>query len=175
VRPVAHRDGRAAGPMAGVWGLGALALALLGLIAWMLADLEPGVLDLQFAFSPRAFGEVVHAWSAEQLAAYRWHLVVDGLLLGVYGAFGVLFVGRSGLFAHVSARLTWLARACLPLAAVFDGAENALHGWLTAAPRFGVPAVYAASGVCASLKWALLLLFVLLVAHALRTAADAGE
>lgn len=157
--------------MAVVWGLGALVVALFAVIAWMLADLEPGVLDLQFAFSPRAWSAVVHAWSAEQLAAYRRHLAVDGLLLLAYAAFGVLFVGRSTVFAGASARVTRLARWCLPLAAVFDGTENLLHAWLTAAPRFGVPAVYAASALCASLKWALPLGFALLVAHALRTAA----
>jgi len=61
-------------------------------------------------------------------------------------------------------------RWALPAAAAFDGAENLLHGWLTAAPRFGVTLPYAASALCSSLKWALLCGFALAVAAALAQA-----
>ena len=43
-----------------VWITGLLALALFAGLAWQLAPLEPGVLALQLAVTPRAFGEIVH-------------------------------------------------------------------------------------------------------------------
>lgn len=155
-----------------VWltGLAALAL-LLGLAGW-LWGLRPGIVQLQLAFTPRAFGEIVHAWSPVQLERYRVQLWVDGLLLLSYGAFGWLLVGRTLLFARSSRWLAGLARWALPLAAVFDATENVLHFWLTAAPRFGVPTVYAVSAGASSIKWLLLLCFGALVVHALAKAQD---
>jgi hypothetical protein len=55
----------------------------------------------------------------------------------------------------------------MPLAAAFDAAENGLHAWLTAAPRFGAAQAYAIAGACSSAKWALLAAFALGVALAL--------
>ena len=150
-----------------VWSFGIAAAVLFAGLAWMLAPLDPGVLTLQFAFTPQAFASVIHAWSAEQLALYRAHLPFDFLLLGCYGAFGYLLAARTRLFAawHGAARAA--ARWALPVAAAFDAGENALHAWLTAAPRFGVPLPYAAAALCAALKWALLCGFALAVALAL--------
>lgn len=155
-----------------VWltGLGALAL-LLGL-AFYLLDLKPGVVQLQLAFTPRAFGEIVHGWSPEQLARYRVQLGIDGLLLLCYGVFGWLLVGRTRLFAGTSPWVACLARWALPVAALFDAAENVLHFWLTAAPRFGVPTVYAVSASASSIKWLLLFCFGALVVHAWAKAED---
>jgi len=72
-----------------VWTSGLLALALLAGLAWYLSPLEPGVVALQFAFTPRAFGEIIHFWSPEDLLRYRRHLPVDFLLLAAYGSFGL--------------------------------------------------------------------------------------
>lgn len=158
-----------------VWLSGIAALALFAGIAWYLAPLEPNVLALQLSFSPRAFATVVHAWSPEQLARFRWHLLPDFALLGCYGAFGYLLVSRSGLFTHFRPALRRAALWSLPLAAAFDAAENVLHWWLTATPRFGVVLPYLASGACAALKWLLLLGFALAAVLALaRAAAPAG-
>ena len=133
----------------------------------MLAPLEPGVAALQFAFTPRAFASAVHAWPPEHLALYRAHLPVDFLLLAAYGSFGWLLATRSAVFAPCRARLRRLAAWALPLAACFDAVENGLHGWLTAAPRFGLPALYVLAASASTLKWLLLLGFVALVVHAM--------
>ena len=45
--------------------------------------------------------------------------------------------------------------------------ENGLHGWFTAAPRFGVPQLYAVSAGCSLLKWALMISFAVAMALAL--------
>lgn len=133
----------------------------------MLAPLDPGVLNLQFAFTPQAFASVIHAWSPEQLVLYRAHLPFDFVLLGCYGAFGYLLAARSALFVSWRPAARAAARWALPAAAAFDAVENFLHAWLTAAPRFGVALPYAASALGSTLKWALLCGFALAVALAL--------
>ncbi len=146
--------------------LGALLLLLFLGLAWYLLPLNPGVLELQFAFTPRAFGQIIHAWSAEHLARYRTHLPADVVLLLVYGAFGYLLATRTSALSTLSPGARRLASLCMPLAAAFDAVENGFHWWLTAAPRFGVPLVYALSATSASLKWALLLLFGITLVYA---------
>lgn len=151
----------------GVWLSGLAALALFAGLAWYLAPLEPGVLALQLAWTPRAFGAIVHFWSDADLARYRSHLPVDCALLVAYGSFGYLAGTRTGLFGGSSARVRRIGTWLLPSAAVFDALENGFHWWLTETPRFGMPLVYAASAGCAWLKWLLLLGFLLLAARAL--------
>jgi len=146
--------------------LGVAALLLLLGLGVYLAPLEPGVLALQFAATPRAFGLVIHLWTAEQLALYRSHFAADFALLACYGAFGWRLSRRTPLFARAPARARKLLPWTLPLAAAFDAAENALHLWLTAEPRFGVAPLYLASASCAALKWTLLLGFALAALHA---------
>ncbi|MBM3391082.1 MAG: hypothetical protein FJY34_03795 [Betaproteobacteria bacterium] len=153
--------------MRAAWGLGASALALFGAIVLYLAPLEPGVLQLQFALTPRAFGAVMHFWSPQDLARYRAHLPWDFLLLMLYAAFGWLFARRSPLFAHSTPAARAAAAWLLPAAAIFDAAENALHLWLTAAPRFDLAPLYALSALSAAAKWALLIAFSIVVLRAL--------
>lgn len=147
--------------------LAVVVLALLAGIGWYLAPLHPNVVVLQFAFTPQAFGEVIHRWPAEHLARYRAHLPADGLLLLAYAALGYQLAVRTVLFATVPAALRALAKWLLPVAAVFDAAENILHWWLTAAPRFGVDWPYQLAAACAALKWSLLFGFGLLTLYAL--------
>ncbi len=150
-----------------LWLTGLASLALLGGLAWTLAPLKPGVVALQLAFTPQAFGRIVHAWPNEHLQRYLAHLPVDGLLLVCYGVFGYLLATRTALFLRSSLRVQQWARWLMPLAALFDAVENALHAWLASAPRFGVPWAYAVSATSSSLKWLLLLAFAGLVILAL--------
>lgn len=150
-----------------VWFFGIAAGVMFAGLAWMLAPLDPGVLTLQFAYSPLAFASVIHAWSPEQLALYRAHLPFDFILLGSYGAFGYLLALRSTLFASWRPAARAAARWTLPVAAAFDVGENVLHEWLTAMPRFGVTLPYLAAALCSTLKWALLCGFAIAVASAL--------
>lgn len=154
-----------------VWLSGVSALVLCAGIAFYLAPLQPNVLALQLAFSPRAFAEIIHAWSSDDLLRYRAHLPYDCLLLICYGSFGWLLVSRTTLFAAKPAALRMAALWLLPLAAVFDAAENAFHWWLTDVPRFGIAWAYAAAAACAAGKWLLLLAFVLALLYAF----DSGE
>ncbi len=153
-----------------VWLTGIASLLLFAGLAWYLAPLQPGVLALQFAFTPRAFATVVHAWLPENLHRYRSHLPFDFILLGCYGTFGYLLASRSALFARYSTTARTAVIWLLPLAAAFDAAEDALHWWLTAAPRFGVTLLYITSALCSTFKWALLAGFAIAVIHALARA-----
>lgn len=150
-----------------LWLSGALVVILAAIVAWIVAPLSPGVLVLQFAWTPRTFGEIVHLWPPEDLARYRAHLWVDGALLLAYGVLGYLLGTQTRLFAPLSLRLRRLAPFVLPLAAAFDAVENVLQAWLTAMPRFDVAPVYLASAACSALKWGLLFVFGALLLWAL--------
>jgi len=148
------------------WLSGTIALILFGAIAWYLAPLKPGIFALQLAFTPRAFGEIIHFWSEQDLARYRAHLPVDFGLILAYSVFGYSLASRTRLWSAFSRFWSAFARWCLPGAGVFDAVENVLHGWLTEVPRFDVPLVYAVSASCSLTKWLLLAAFALLVACA---------
>ena len=99
--------------MRGVWLAGGAALALLCALGVYLAPLQPNILALQFAFTPRAFGEVVHQWTGEPLHRFRMHLVADYALLVSYGLFGYLLSTRTQVFHAFEGRrqrwVTWTA------------------------------------------------------------------
>jgi hypothetical protein len=149
-----------------VWITGLAALVLFAGMAWYLRALEPGVLALQLAYTPKSFGAIVHVWSADQLARYRNHIPVDYALLLAYGAFGWLLASRAAAFRSLPAPARHAARWSLPLAALFDATENAFHWWLTAMPRFGNPEIYLFTTACSLLKWALLVGFGYLTVYA---------
>ena len=155
-----------------VWATGVASLLLFVALAWYLAPLDPGVLALQFAFTPRAFAQVVHAWPPEHLLRYRVHLPLDVVLLAGYGAFGYLLASRSRIFASYTRPVRFGATWALPLAAAFDAAEDALHWWLTESPRLGVAWPYLVSAVCSTLKWAVWAAFAVAVGLALVRAKD---
>lgn len=150
-----------------VWLTGLATAILAGGIAWYLAPLAPGVLVLQFSFTPRAFGEVIHFWSADELQRFRNHLPADCLLLLGYGLFGWLLARRTQVFQALDAAGRRWAAWALPLAAACDATENACHWWLSEVPRFGItwPYLLAAGSACA--KWALLMAFALTIVFAL--------
>lgn len=142
-----------------VWLLALGVTALFLGLAWYLAPLEPGVLSLQLTFTPRAFGQIVHTWTPEQLERYRAHFPADFVLLVAYARLGHALASRGVFAARDSTRARWL----LPAAAACDAMENALHLWLTAAPRLDTYWPYPLAGAAAGLKWLLILGFAIWV------------
>ncbi len=139
-------------------------MALFAGLAWYLAPLHPSIVFLQLAFDAQSFGGIVHAWPPAHLQRYRLHLWVDFALIASYAVFGYLLVMRAAVFDTMQ-RHWRLAVACLlPVAALFDVAENMLHLWLTEVPRFGVRWLYPVAASCSSVKWALLIVFGLCIA-----------
>lgn len=157
--------GRRAVPV--LWIAGAAAPVLFVGLAWYLAPLDPGIVAIQFAFTPKSFAAIVHAWPPQHLLRYRAHFPFDFVLLACYGAWGYLVATRTALFADRTAPCRTAAAFALPFAAIFDAAENVLQLWLTAAPRFGVPLPYVISTICSALKWLLMVAFALALVHAL--------
>ncbi|MBI3148629.1 MAG: hypothetical protein HYZ17_08985 [Betaproteobacteria bacterium] len=141
--------------MRALWLTGGLGLLLFVGLSIFLAPLEPSVLRLQFAFTPRAFGQIVHTWQVEGLARYRAHFPADFALLLSYAVFGYLLARRTRLAAMGGVWARWL----LPAAALADALENVLHLWLTAAPRLAVFWPYPLAASAASCKWLLVLAF----------------
>ncbi len=158
--------------MRAVWVSGGLALILAAATVWMVAPLSPGAVVLQFAWTPRGFGEIVHLWPPADLARYRLHLPLDTALLLAYGSFGWLLATRTALFARLARPGRAFGRFGLPLAAAFDAAENAFHWWLTEVPRFDASTTYLVSSACSACKWSLLLGFGALVLYALARGPD---
>jgi hypothetical protein len=158
--------------MRAVWASGVLAAVLFIGVFWYLSSLKPGIIPLQIAWQPQTFGGIIHLWSEADLARYRSHLPVDFVVLLAYAVFGWLLAKRTAVFRPLAPAVRLFARACLPLAAVFDAAENAFHWWLTEMPRFDTPATYLMSTTCSAFKWGLLIGFGVLVLHALARAED---
>ena len=150
------------------WILGITSLLLLAAVMVYLSPLQPNVLALQFTFTPQSFQAVLDAWQPEGVFRYRVHLPVDYGLLVCYGAFGYVLATRTLVFAASSPLARAWGRWLMPLAALSDAVENALHGYLTS--HGGVqpaPVFYAAAGCSSVLKWALLALFLVSVVMAL--------
>lgn len=152
--------------MIAVWLAGLASAALAAGIAWHLAPLTPAALLLQFAFTPRAFGEIIHFWSAADLQRFRAHLPADCLLLFSYGLFGYLLARHSGVFQTLGGIGRRWATWALPAAALLDAVENGCHWWLTEVPRFAITWPYLLAAGSASAKCALLAAFGLTVVFA---------
>lgn len=136
------------------WALGGASLLLLLALGAYLAPLQPNIVVLQFSFTPAAFAEVLAQWRPEGVLRYRLQLLMDYALLLCYGTFG-----------YVAARAWRVARWLMPLAALCDALENALHWHLSAPLTEGAahlsPWLYVAAGVSATFKWLLLGAFLL--------------
>ena len=76
----------------------------------------------------------------------------------------VALARRTAVFATYGPRGRRLACWLMPVAALCDAAENALHAWLTEVPRFGLEPVYALAGTVSLTKWLLLMAFAAAVA-----------
>jgi hypothetical protein len=128
-----------------------------------LHPLEPSIVVLQFTFSEAAFQAVLRAWGIAGVALYRSHFPADFVLLLCYGTWGIVqgraWAGRARGRTH-AAGLVWT----LPLAAVADAVENAVH--LSLMDDQGGTAAwwYAAAGGAAALKWLGIVLFIVAAA-----------
>lgn len=128
-------------------------------LAYVLGDRHPNIICLQLSFSAERYWGILGAWGAEGLQAYRRHFAADFVHLCIYALFGHVLATRGGLFPDCDTRASGRLACLLPLAALFDLAENLLQLRLLAGP-FGVPSVIIPlSGLCSSVKWTLVLVF----------------
>lgn len=141
-------------------GLAGVAVAVSQVhLARLVGAYRPNILFLQLSFSPERYWGILRAWGLEGLQAYRGHFAADWLHLCLYALFGYLLAHRGGLFVETENRASGRLAALLPLAALFDVAENLLQLRLLAGP-FGAPsALIPLSAACSLLKWGLVVVF----------------
>ncbi|WP_146139329.1 hypothetical protein [Simplicispira suum] len=139
--------------------LGLAALAVFIGIAVYLAPLEPGILRLQFSFTASSFQGVLEQWQAHGIALYRAHFSADFVLLVLYGAFGFAYGRQCAAARAMHRRLAWLVVWSLPVAALADAGENALHLLLTDGRPAAASTLYALAALAATAKWLAILAF----------------
>lgn len=128
-------------------------------LAHLVGARRPNIVCLQLSFSAERYWGILSAWGADGLRAYRGHFAADFLHLCIYALFGHVLATRGGLFPDCDSRASARLASLLPLAALFDLAENLLQLRLLAGP-FGAPSMtIPVSAVCSSVKWGLVLVF----------------
>lgn len=149
------------------WILGLTSLTLLAALAAYLSPLQPDILALQFTFDQASFQAILEAWKPEGVLRYRSHLPIDYGLLLCYGAFGYVLASKTAIFTKFSpATERWLPWV-MPLAALCDAVENSLHWRFTSGLQQAESSLYLVAGISATLKCALLGVFLVSVLIAL--------
>jgi hypothetical protein len=142
-----------------VWVPGLTSLALLIALAVYLLPLHPNIVALQFTFTAADFGSVLGTWTPQGVALFRAHLPVDCLLLLDYGVFGYLLARHTSVFSRSTVPVQRFLLWAMPLAAVCDLGENALHWYLTSGVASAAPGWYLLAGLCSMSKFALMGVF----------------
>lgn len=142
--------------------LAVVCVVLLAGMGWYLLPLRPNMVALQtLVFTPADFHAILDAWGQQGVQRFRNHLPVDGFLLLGYGALGYLLAVQTTLFSQWSGTARKAVALMLPAAAAFDAVENLLQWQLSALQAPTEPLWYLLSGTSSTLKWLLIVLFVL--------------
>ena len=142
--------------------LAVVCVVLLAGMGWYLLPLRPNMVALQtLVFTPADFHAILDAWGPQGVQRFRNHLPVDGFLLLGYGALGYLLTVHTALFSQWSGAARKAVALMLPAAAAFDAVENLLQWQLSALQAPTEPFLYLVSGTASTLKWLLIVLFVL--------------
>lgn len=148
-----------------LWLSGSLALLLFLAMVVFTLPLRPGIPCLQLTYSETAFQAILAQWGPNGMARFRTHFAIDFPVLISYGLFGYLLGSWSSLFKAQTATLRRLMTWMLPAAAGMDAAENLLHLYLIAGPPAMPEMLYLAAGSIASIKWLLIVIFVIGTAY----------
>ena len=132
-------------------------------IGGLLYQLRPNIFVLQLSFRSDRYWAVLGQWGEAGMRSYRAHLPWDFAHLFIYAAFGYVLATRVGLFDDANSATARRAAWMLPLAAVFDLAENLFQVHLLGGP-FGVESLAVPlSACCSAIKWGLAAGFALIV------------
>jgi hypothetical protein len=139
--------------------VGVAAAVLFVTMAIHAAPLQPSIPRIQFTFSEASFNSILAQWRPDGVSRFTWHFAIDFPFLVSYGIFGYLLARnrslQAGDFGWPSVLVAW----ALPVAAVLDAAENALHLSFVLAAA-GLPAwLYPLAGGVATAKWVLIVAF----------------
>ena len=144
-------------------------------LGYLLHQLRPNIFVLQLSFQSDRYWAVLGQWGEAGLRSYRAHLPWDFAHLFIYAAFGYVLATRAGLFGDpdspAARRTAWM----LPLAAVFDLAENLFQVHLLGGPFGAESLAIPLSACCSAVKWSLAAGFALIIAwRVLRKSARIG-
>ena len=143
-----------------------LSALLFSAMAIYTSPLDPGIPSIQLTFTEAAFNSILHRWNAAQIDVFKRHFLLDYPFLACYGSLGYLISRRTVLFARFSPHAQKLLSFSLPLAALADGVENALHLRLLYGAATVDQGQYLAAGMVATTKWLLILFYVAAAIHA---------
>jgi hypothetical protein len=130
-------------------------------MALYLLPLEPSIVSLQFSFTESDFKWILGRWQTAGVCRFKAHFAADFPFLVCYGLFGYVLVARTNTLNAVAPRLKSLLIWTMPAAAMADIFENILQLRLLDIKIGLSPIWYAALGAAATVKWLLLVLFVL--------------
>jgi hypothetical protein len=130
------------------------------------APLEPSIPAIQLTFSEHAFRSILDRWQAAGVSRFKTHFLFDFPLLVSYGCFGYAVSRQTALFRRLHGRTRSLLAWSLPTAAIADAIENVLHLGFVFASGTVPGSLYFVSGGVASIKWLLIIIFVLAAAYA---------
>lgn len=150
-----------------VIGSGVVGAVIFGAMIRVVGALDPSVGAIQFTFTEAAFRRILDAWGPEGRVRFATHFTYDYVFLGCFGLFGwalgAWLAGRLERPRWLRALLPWV----MPAAAVGDAVEDVLQQSLAAAIPGSRPALaYLVAGVAATLKWALIAMFIAFVGWA---------
>jgi hypothetical protein len=148
------------------WIFGAISLALALGLGIYTRSLKPSVFRAQLTYNEESFRRVLAQWTPEGREVFAAHFRADYLFLVAYAGFGYFLArhlapGPGVLPSWLMLVFPWL----LPVAAAFDATENILHQRFLSALPGALPAFwFVVSGVAASAKWLLVVIFIVVVA-----------
>lgn len=147
----------------------ALLFAAMATYTW---PLKPSIPAIQLTFTEYAFESILSSWKPEGISIFKAHFLIDFPFLICYGALGYLISKQTKLFNSFTPLVKSLLAFSLPIASVADATENLMHlHFLFNAGPFS-QAQYFATGVAASIKWILIIIFVGYLAYAHYKTAD---
>ena len=117
--------------------------------------LNPSFFEMQFAFSPAKYSEILQAWGPTGVTLYRLHFSYDLIHPLIFGALGWVAVQTSPVFDGLTVTKERFYRWLLPVAAGFDYIENTCQLKLLSFPTGIVDWLVPVSATCASIKWIL--------------------
>lgn len=126
-----------------------------GNLARIIGPLDPSFMQMQFAFSPTRYAEILAAWGPQGIERYRSHFLFDLFHPLLFAALGWVAVQTSPVFEGLSLRRKRTLTGMLPMAAAFDYIENVCQLKLLSVPPGSADWMIPTSASCASIKWVL--------------------
>ena len=152
--------------MFSIRAVGIMSALLFAAMAIYTSSLDPNIPSIQLTFTEREFNSILNQWNPSQVEIFKLHFLIDYPFIICYGSLGYLISKRTDLFGRFTQTTRKLLAISLPVAAIADAVENALHLIIIYSGGPFDQAPYFAAGIAASTKWLLIVIFVAFAAYA---------